>query len=456
LRTAGGVVGAALVLAGGLLWDIPGLEPAGERMLGIFLAAIILWASEAIPLVATSMGILLAEVLLISSDGLFDVADDVGAVPAADYLAALASPVVVLFIGGFMIAAGATKFDVGRVLSSAILRPLGGRPRPTLLGVMAVTATLGMFMSNTATTATMFAIMLPAITALEDARSRTAMALAIPVAASVGGMMTPVGTPPNAIAIGILADQGIRVTFLDWVLLSLPVAVLLILVAWAFLAWRYLDASSPLALDADARLDTSRPAVTFYAIAGLAILGWLTEPLHGLSSSTVSLAAVVALLALRVMDGEDVKRLDWPVLWLVAGGIALGRGVGDTGLDSWLIGAVPWGGIPAALVLLAVAAISWGVSNFVSSTAAANLLVPMSIGISISVANSTAEVAVVMALACSLGMCLPVSTPPNAIAHATGLVPTRDMVRIGLLVGGLGVLLLSVAAPLLWSWLGLT
>jgi sodium-dependent dicarboxylate transporter 2/3/5 len=80
----------------------------------------------------------------------------------------------------------------------------------------------------------------------------------------------------------------------------------------------------------------------------------------------------------------------------------------------------------------------------------------MSIGISISVANSTAEVAVVMALACSLGMCLPVSTPPNAIAHATGLVPTRDMVRIGMLVGGLGVLLLSVAAPLPWSWLGLT
>jgi len=408
-RPLAGGLAAAAALVVCLLADIPGLNPLGERMLGIFAAAVILWATEAIPLVATSMGIILAEVLLISTDGLLPVPDPTTAAPgdgvvpeavgAADYFAALANPVIILFIGGFMIAAGATKFDVGRVLSSAMLRPLRGRPRATLLGVMGVTAVLGMFMSNTATTATMFAIMLPAITTLADARSRTAVALAIPVAASVGGMLTPVGTPPNAIALGILAEEGIRVTFLEWVLLALPVALVLILLAWAFLAWRYLDASTAMVLDTDARLDTSRRAVTFYAVAGLTIAGWLTEPLHGLSSATVSLIAVVALLALGVMDGEDVKRLDWPVLWLVAGGIALGRGVGDTGLDEWLIGAVPWSSLPPALVLLAVALLAWGISNFVSSTAAANLLVPMSIGISVAVANSTAEVAIVMALA---------------------------------------------------------
>ena len=106
-------------------------------------------------------------------------------------------------------------------------------------------------------------------------------------------------------------------------------------------------------------------------------------------------------------------------------------------------------------VLLVVALLAWGISNFVSSTAAANLLVPMSVGIAAAVANPTAEVAVVMALACSLGMCLPVSTPPNAIAHATGMVPTRDMAVIGLLVGGGGVLLVSLVAPSLWSLLGL-
>ncbi len=462
-RTLIGAPAATLCLVAGVVLDLPGLEPLGVRMLGIFLAAIILWATEAIPLVATSMGIILAEVLLISSDGLFPLdfggdpplAAAAAQAPASDYFAALANPVVILFIGGFMLAGGATKFDVGRVLSQAMLRPLGGRPRVTLLGVMAVTALLGMFMSNTATTATMFAIMLPALATLSDARSRTAVALAIPVAASVGGMMTPVGTPPNAIALGILADQGIRITFLGWVLMTLPLAVVLILAAWGFLTWRYLDAATPMALDTDARLDTSPRAVAFYAIAALTILGWLTEPLHGLSSATVALVAVVALLALGVMDGEDVKRLDWPVLWLVAGGIALGRGVADTGLGAWLIAAVPWGGIAPALVLLVVALLAWGISNFVSSTAAANLLVPMSVGIAAAVANPTAEVAVVMALACSLGMCLPVSTPPNAIAHATGMVPTRDMAAIGLLVGGGGVLLVSLVAPSLWSLLGL-
>ena len=460
IRRTAGATAAAAVLAGCLLLDIPGLDAPGRRMLGIFLAAVILWATEAIPLVATSMGIIAAEVLLISSDGLAaslpgGSGPGADAVPAADYFATLASPVVILFIGGFMIAAGATKFDVGRWLSAVILRPLGGRPRLTLLGVMVVTAALGMFMSNTATAATMFAIMLPAITGLAHARSRTAIALAIPVAASVGGMLTPIGTPPNAIAVGLLAQSGIRVSFVQWVLLSAPVALVLLAAAWAFLAWRYIDPSTPIRLDTDAQLDTSRPAITFYVIAGLTIIGWFTEPLHGLTSATVALLAVVALLALRVMDGEDVKRLDWPVLWLVAGGIALGRGVGDTGLDAWLIGSVDWGTLPAALVLLVVGALAWSVSNFISSTAAANLLVPMSVGISAVVANSTAEVVIVIALACSLGMCLPISTPPNAIAHATGLVPTRDMVTIGLLIGAGGVLLVSLVAPGFWAGAGL-
>lgn len=448
-RVVIGLLGAAAALLGGLLVDVPGLEPQGARMLGIFLAAIILWVTEAVPLVATSMGVILAEVLLISSDAVVPVPGD--AQPATVYFGALASPVIILFLGGFMIADGAGKFDVGRALSARLLRPLAGRPRLTVLGIMAITALLGMIMSNTATTATMFAVMIPVIQALPDPRARTGVALAIPVAASVGGMATPVGSPPNAIALGILQQAGIRLTFLDWVLLSLPLVLVLLAVAWAYICALHIPRSTVFDIDTSARFQTSRRAIAFYVVALGTITLWMTEPLHGMSAGTVGLLAVVALLSLKVMDGDDVRSLDWPVLWLVAGGIALGAGVGHTGLDRWIIDLVHWEAIPVLLVLLVLAGLAWTVSNFISSTAAANLLVPMGVGIAANVPHSAGEVALVLALACSLGMCLPISTPPNAIAHATGEVSTGAMVRIGLVVGVTGVLLLAFVAPWLWA-----
>lgn len=445
-------MGAALALVLPLTLDIPGLDAPGERMLGIFLAAIVLWVSEAIPLVATSMGVILAEVLLVSADAVLPVPGDAPA--ASEYFGALASPVIILFLGGFMIADGAGKFDVGRAMSSRLLRPLAGHPRLTVLGIMGITAVLGMIMSNTATTATMFAVMIPVIRALPDPGARTGVALAIPVAASVGGMATPVGTPPNAIALGVLQQAGIRLTFFDWVLLSLPLVLVLLLIAWVYICVFHVPSSTVFDIDTSARFQTSRRALAFYVVALGTIALWMSEPLHGIPSSTVGLIAVVALLSLKVMDGDDVKSLDWPVLWLVAGGIALGAGVGNTGLDRWIIALVNWGAIPVVLVLLVLAGLAWVVSNFISSTAAANLLVPMGVGVAANVPNSAGEVALVLALACSLGMCLPISTPPNAIAHATGVVPTAAMVRIGLLVGVVGILLLSFVVPRLWAVVG--
>jgi len=447
-----GLLGAALALLGGLVMDVPGLEPQGERMLGIFLAAIVLWVTEAIPLVATSMGVILAEVLLISSDGVVAVPE--GTAAASEYFGALASPVIILFLGGFMIADGAGKFDVGRAMSARLLRPLAGHPRLTVLGIMGITAVLGMIMSNTATTATMFAVMIPVIHALPDPRARTGVALAIPVAASVGGMATPVGTPPNAIALGVLQQAGVSLTFFDWVLLSLPLVLLLLLIAWVYICVRYVPSSTVFDIDTSARFQTSRTAIAYYVVALGTITLWMSEPLHGIPSSTVGLIAVVALLSLKVMDGDDVKSLDWPVLWLVAGGIALGAGVGHTGLDRWIIALVDWEAIPVVLVLLVLAGLAWVISNFISSTAAANLLVPMGVGVAANVPNSAGEVAMVLALACSLGMCLPISTPPNAIAYATGVVPTAAMVRIGFLVGIVGILLLSFVVPHLWAVVG--
>jgi solute carrier family 13 (sodium-dependent dicarboxylate transporter), member 2/3/5 len=433
--------------------DVPGLAPDGQRMLAIFLLAIVLWITEAVPLVATAVLVILLQVLLISSEAI--VAAPGEALPASRYFATLADPVIVLFLGGFLIAQGAAKFDLDRNLAAVLLRPFAGSARSTVLGLMAITAVLSMFVSNTATTATMFAVVVPVLRALPSGSARTGVALAIPVAANVGGMGTPVGSPPNAIALGALAARGESISFVGWMLMALPLVAVVLAIAWWFLTRRFVPAGTPLALDLDARFDTSPAARVFYAVSAGTVLLWLTEPFHGIASTTVGFVPVVALLATQVMSGDDLRSIQWPVLWLVAGGIALGVGIGATGVDAWLLDLLAWERLGQLLLVALLALTALAFSTVISSSAAANLLIPLALGIAIGVATDPVLVAVVVALACSLAMTLPISTPPNAIAYATGEVPTRALAGTGLVVGVAGVALLVLAMPPLWSVLGL-
>jgi solute carrier family 13 (sodium-dependent dicarboxylate transporter), member 2/3/5 len=436
-----------------LLVEIPGLEPAGHRMLAIFMLAILLWVTEAIPLYATAMLVILLQVLMLSDQAL------VGGVgplpPAASYFAALANPVIILFLGGFLIADGARKFGLDRSLAAVMLRPFAGNARRSMLGLMTITALLSMFVSNTATAATMFAVVIPILAALPVGPARTGVALAIPVAANVGGIGTPVGSPPNAIALGALEASGQGVSFIGWMLLAVPLMLVVLIFAWWFLTRRYIAADTPLTLELSADFDRSTAAVLFYLIAGATVLLWLTEPLHGISSSTVGFLPVVALLATQVMGADDIRRLQWPVLWLVAGGIALGAGIGNSGLDVWLVGLVAWDVLPLTLLLLLLVGVSVGLSTVISNSATANLLVPLALSLAVGLPIDPTAVGVMVALACALAMALPISTPPNAIAYATGEVPTREMVVGGIVIGGFGALLLALVMPTLWGVLGL-
>lgn len=448
-----GLLLGLIAFASPLLFEIPGLEPAGSRMLAIFLLAIILWVTEAIPLYATAVLVILLEVLMLSDQALVGGADALP--PAASYFAALANPVIILFLGGFLIADGAHKFGLDRSLAAVMLRPFAGNARLSLLGLMAITALLSMFVSNTATTATMFAVVIPILAALPSGPARTGVALAIPIAANVGGIGTPVGSPPNAIALAALQAQGQGVSFVGWMLLAVPLMLVVLLFAWWFLSRRYIAADAPLRLELSADFDRSPAALLFYVIAGATILLWLTEPLHGISSSTVGFLPVVALLATQVMGADDIKRLQWPVLWLVAGGIALGSGIATSGLDVWLIGLVAWEALPLTLLMLLLVGISIGLSTVISHSAAANLLVPLTLSLAIGLPIDPTAVGVMVALACALGMALPISTPPNAIAYATGEVSTLEMMISGVVIGGFGALLLALVMPTLWSALGL-
>ena len=437
-----------------LVVDVPGLDDVGERMLAVFLLAIVLWVTEAIPLVATAVLVIALEVLLVSDQALLAVPED--ATPYPTFLGALANPVIILFLGGFLIADGAEKYRLDKNLAAVLIRPFTGSARRTVLGLMVITALLSMFMSNTATTATMFAVVIPILGALPEGRPRAGLALSIPVAANVGGIGTPVGTPPNAIALGALGEAGYHVSFLDWMVMAVPLMIVILLGAWLLLALLFIPAGLGVELDMQASWDTDRKAVTFYVIAAVTILAWMTEALHGLSANVVGFLAVVALLVTRVMGGEDLGRLSWPVLWLVAGGIALGDGVAATGLDAWILGLFDWNAMPALVVIVVMGALGLGLSNVISHSAASNLLIPLAMGLATGIEGlEPVTIAVVLALACSLGMSLPISTPPNAIAYATGEVYTADMAKVGIIVGVVGTALLVLLMPPLWAALGL-
>lgn len=456
-----GLVLGAIVFFVPLLVDIPNLGVPGERMLAIFLLAIVFWITEPIPLTATAVLVIGLEVMLVSTGSPFD---PTGGDPSqaehvakySEYFATLANPTIILFMGGFMIAEGAEKFSLDRNLAAVLLKPFPEKARLTTLGLMLITALLSMFMSNTATTATMFTVVIPILAALPKGRARAGVALSIPLAANVGGIGTPVGTPPNAIAVGALAAQGIHVSFGQWMMMAVPFMLVVLFLSWLFLSAVFIPRDAVIHIEMTSQWNKTPKAVLFYIIAGSTILLWMTESLHGISSNVVGFLPVVALLCLKVMSGEDIKSIDWPVLWLVAGGIAMGEGIGNTGLDKFLVNSVPWNSLGAVLIVALLGFVGFAIANVISHSASANLLVPLAVSLAVSLGDSvdTVTVACAVAIACSLGMSLPISTPPNAIAYATGEISVKQMALLGLVVGTAATLTLVFALPRMWALMG--
>lgn len=457
-KLIGGMLAPILLIAPWFA-SFDGLSEPGHRILGIFLMAIVLWVTEAIPLFATAALIIFLQILFITDEALWGLPAGFDPPASADYFATLAHPVLILFLGGFFLAEGAARYRLDRNLARLLLKPFGETPQFIVLGLMMTTALFSMFMSNTATTATFLAVVLPVVAALDpDDRLKVAVVLAIPLAANIGGIATPVGTPPNAIAIGSLEEAGVSVSFTRWMALATPAMVVLLLAAWQLLVRLFPASADRITLDIGSRFDGSIPARIFYATAALTIGLWLTEPLHGISASVVGFVPVVVLLATRVLGAEDLQRMPWHVLWLVAGGVALGLAVADSGLDQWLIDQVGWDSIPVALLAFSLALAAAAMSTVISNSAAANLLVPIGLTLAVSGAVDLDPIATgfFIAIGASLAMALPVSTPPNAIAYSTGTLTTADMARVGLVIGALGLVLFVFIAPVLWDLMGVS
>lgn len=479
-----------LLFLGLLLFPLPGLPLPAQRLCPVLALAIVFWVSEAIPMAATA---LLCPALCIP----------LGVASDREVLAPFAHPSIFLFLGSFLLAEAMRSHGLDRRLAlwlltrSIVLRS----PFALFAAIGGLTAALSMWMSNVATTAMMLPIarsVLEACPELATPRNRTNLVLLVAFGASVGGLGTPVGTPPNIITMGFLKQlTGQPIQFFDWMQCAVPLVVLLT----GFLLWlfrprerAFADPAALQALLAARRRELGplgagerNAAVVFCtalclwmwpglvdcglallqrlapdAVAGDTVRGWLgTAWLKAhLPEETVGLFAGLSLFVLPTnwrrwqftLTWQQAAQIDWATIFLFGGGLSLGTLIFQTRLAAALgHGITAWLGHPGLWTLIAVGIVaSLLLSEAASNTASANVMVPLMIALAQQGDQPVAPVALATGIACSFGFLLPVSTGPNAMAYATGAVPIPAMMRAGLWLDLAGGVLIWVLMRLCW------
>jgi sodium-dependent dicarboxylate transporter 2/3/5 len=436
------------------LGDISVIE---QRVVAIFVFAVLMWVMEVIQSWRTSVLVITLLLLSVSDNSLrflstTEEAREMGRfVSYRAILATFADPIIMLFLGGFILAIAATKTGLDVLLAKALLKPFGTKSENVLFGFLLVTGFFSMFISNTATAAMMLAFLTPVLKALpSDGKGRIAMALSIPLAANIGGIGTPIGTPPNAIALKYLNDPAgldLNIGFGQWMAYMFPFAVLLLVISWFVLKTLFPFKQKTVHLKIEGNVHKGPESWVVCITFALTILMWMFDKVTGVSANVVAMIPVAVFCAAGIITRRDLEEINWSVLWMVAGGFAIGLALHDTGLAVRLVESVPFHTLSPVLVIIGSGMLCWILSNFISNTATASLLIPILAITGIGMKDQLAAVGGIqtlligIAISASLAMSLPISTPPNALAHATGLVAQRDMVKTGLIVGLAGLVL---------------
>jgi len=403
-----------------------GLSDSGRLTLGIFTTAAILWVLEPFPLYVTSFVIVILEVILLGRPG---GPLNLGSTGYKIFLHPFFDSVIVLLLGGFVLATALKRYGLDQRISRAILSRTGTGPRKVLLGMMVTSAFLSMWLSNTATTALMIAVAIPIVSAMEAGDPfRKAIILGIPFASNIGGIGTPIGTPPNAIAVGILAQMGLRLSFIEWMARGVPVVIILLILAWLVLCRMFPPRIEQIEIHFKDQGAMGRKPKFILVVFALVVALWLTSKWHGVPSAIVSLLPVVIFFGLRLLRDDDLQDLGWGVLFIVGGGMSLGIAMRESGLTEWIVGLLPFESMGTLGILMVFAVVAAALTSFISNSATANLLLPIAVAVS---AVEPTAAAVVVAIAASAAMVLPVSTPPNAIAYGSGLFKVRHMALAG-------------------------
>ena len=423
-----------------------------QRVIAVFAFAFAMWVTEAVPSWTSSVLVIVLLLLTCSNGSIsFLKVEGVKMISYKSLMYAFADPTIMLFLGGFVIAAVASKMGVDVQLAKALLTLFGKKSEFVLLGFLLVTGLFSMFISNTATAAMMLTFMAPVLRHMPvDGKGKIALAMAIPIGANIGGTATPIGTPPNAIALKFLNDpEGLNlgIGFGDWFGVMFPYALVLLLIAWALLMLLFPFKKKTIELVLEGETKHGWQLTVTYITMAVTIFLWMFDKVTGLNANIVAMIPIAIFCVTGIFTKEDLNQINWSVLWLVAGGFALGTALYETGLDKHLIEAIPFQTWSPIVVIIAASVVCWILSNIIANTAAANLLIPVMVTLAVGMREmlvpfgGETTMLLSVTLAASLAMCLPISTPPNAIAYSTGMIETKDMMKVGVIMGVIGLVL---------------
>ena len=468
-RGARGMIGLAagpLALAATLATAPPeGLGPDGWRTAGIALMMAVWWITEAVPLSATA----LLPLALFPAFGVSSMAET-----ARPY----ASPVIFLFMGGFMLAQGLQRWGLHKRLALHIVRAIGTEPRRMVGGFMVATAALSMWVSNTATTVMMLPIGLSTIDLVLRNQPAggppigrhfgPALMLGIAYAASVGGVATLIGSPPNALFAGYMAEAyGVEIGFAAWMLVGLPITLLMLPAIWRLLTHhvfpiRMTHLAGGAEMIERELASLGRPSRGEWLAGGVFVavaLAWVARPLlglwiPGLTDAGIAILGTILLFAtpvdLRraefVLDWSSAVRIPWDVLLLFGGGLSLADAIQRHGLAEWIGAALTAGSTPPLLgTMFLVAFVLIFLTEITSNTASAAAFLPVLGSLAVAIGENPLFLTVTGTIAASCAFMLPVATPPNAIIYGSGFIRGSQMARAGIWLN----LLFAAVLPLL-------
>ncbi len=424
-----------------------GLDKAQQITTFILLISAVLWVFEWVPLFVVSFLILALEIVWLLPALNLEQAD----LKETVFYGSFFSNIILLFIGGFVLSSLMQKYGLDLKFAQTILRKTKGKPEATLLGIILACSFLSMWISNTATTAMMLTIVFPLLRNMpENHAFRTALILAIPFACNIGGIGTPIGTPPNAIALSYLGQKGLQISFAQWIVFTLPFLVLFLLFLWRLLLTLYPPNGITLEIKVRETSTFGIKHVAAISIFMITALGWFFGNALQLKTGTVALFPIIACFWLRLLGTADFRNLPWDILYIISGGLALGVALNISGLGAVLVNALPLDQSPTVLIILA-AVIAGVMSTIMSNTATAGLVIPLVM--SLQMDNSfILTLVIALAMMCSMAMALPVTTPPNAIAFSSRAINTRDMIVTGGIITLVGFLMVVLFGNWYWQW----
>ena len=436
------------------VFDIDGLTVVQQRIIAIFVFATLSWLTECIPAWATSLAIMTIMCVTVSENSFqFFKGDGIGELlKSKEIMASFADPIIMLFLAGFILAIAASKSGLDTLLAKNMIRPFGNKSENVLLGFLFITGIFSMFISNTATAALMLTFLAPVFASLPaNGKGRIALTMSIPLAANLGGIGTPIGTPPNMIAMKFLNDPdglNLGISFGQWMLIMGPLVVILLLICWRVILYFFPFSKKTIELEIKGEIHRGWRMYVVIATFIITILLWIIpKEITGINTNTVSMIPMGIFAITGVINAKDLQQIDWSVIWMVAGGFALGLGMNGSGLADVAIESIPFGSWSPIVILIVSGLICYFLSNFISNTATAALLMPIlavvcrAMGDKLDVIGGTSTVLLGVAIAASTAMCLPISTPPNAIAYSTGLVEQKDMLKTGITCGIISLVL---------------